>query len=269
MAPSATAIDFPPPITHNAAKKALRSTTELPKSLIDEARAIKPEAFDATKHVCFQQPEKIYTMEEVGFQGKGISSTAVSAPFPLFTQDAVKQMRAEVFSERVLNECRFKSSFVKDTVRGMMPHRAPFTYDAWHSEEVLSRISQVAGVDLVPVMDMEISAINISINDQAAASGKAEDEDIKKAADAANDDSAFAWHYDSYPFVCVTMLSDCTGMVGGETALKTATGEIMKVRGPAMVCLITSPVAFNNLLTDVAHRAPLSLCKDDISTTQL
>ncbi|KAF5856487.1 hypothetical protein ETB97_007289 [Aspergillus alliaceus] len=30
------------------------------------------------------------------------------------------------------------------------------------------------------------------------------------------------------------MLSDCSGMTGGETALKTATGEIMKVRGPAM-----------------------------------
>jgi hypothetical protein len=47
--------------------------------------------------------------------------------------------------------------------------------------------------------------------------------------------AAFAWHYDSFPFVCVTMPSDCTGMVGEETALKTATGEIMKVRGPAMV----------------------------------
>lgn len=47
--------------------------------------------------------------------------------------------------------------------------------------------------------------------------------------------SSVAWHYDSFPFVCVTMLSDCTGMVGGETALRTATGEVMKVRGPAMV----------------------------------
>lgn len=46
---------------------------------------------------------------------------------------------------------------------------------------------------------------------------------------------AVAWHYDSFPFVCVTMISDCTGMVGGETALRTATGDVMKVRGPAMV----------------------------------
>lgn len=31
------------------------------------------------------------------------------------------------------------------------------------------------------------------------------------------------------------MLSDCTKMVGGETALRTADGGIVKVRGPEMV----------------------------------
>lgn len=46
---------------------------------------------------------------------------------------------------------------------------------------------------------------------------------------------AVSWNYDSFPFVCVTTLSDCTGMVGGETALRTRSGEVMKVRGPAMV----------------------------------
>lgn len=34
------------------------------------------------------------------------------------------------------------------------------------------------------------------------------------------------------------MLSDCTGMVGGETALRTGDGEIVKVRGPQKVCII-------------------------------
>lgn len=33
------------------------------------------------------------------------------------------------------------------------------------------------------------------------------------------------------------MLSDCTGMVGGETALRTGDGEIVKVRGPQKVRL--------------------------------
>lgn len=50
-----------------------------------------------------------------------------------------------------------------------------------------------------------------------------------------DDKPVVGWHTDSYPFVCVLMLSDCTNMVGGETALQTASGEIMKVRGPEMV----------------------------------
>lgn len=107
--------------------------------------------------------------------------------------------------------------------------RAPFTYDAWKSPEVLARISEVAGIDLVPSIDFEIANINISIRD--------ENTNVEETIPIVKDDDlpAVAWHYDSFPFVCVTMLSDCTGMIGGETALRTPSGDIMKVRGPAMV----------------------------------
>jgi len=75
---------------------------------------------------------------------------------------------------------------------------------------------------LVPVIDYEIGHINMSIPKQADGS-----EEEEKA--------IVGWHRDSYPFVCVLMLSDTTGMVGGETALRTGTGDIMKVRGPSKV----------------------------------
>ncbi|CAE6481452.1 unnamed protein product [Rhizoctonia solani] len=42
------------------------------------------------------------------------------------------------------------------------------------------------------------------------------------------------WHRDSYPWVCVVMLSDATTMQGGETALTCADGSVKKVRGPQM-----------------------------------
>lgn len=48
--------------------------------------------------------------------------------------------------------------------------------------------------------------------------------------------SSVAWYYYSLPFICMTMLPDCTGMVGRETALRTATREVLKVHKPAMVC---------------------------------
>lgn len=76
-------------------------------------------------------------------------------------------------------------------------------------------------------MDYEIANINISVNKGPT----------KVQGDEVTDDDlpAFAWHYDSFPFVCVVMLSDCTDMVGGETALRTPSGESLKVRGPSMV----------------------------------
>ncbi|CEL53963.1 hypothetical protein RSOLAG1IB_06746 [Rhizoctonia solani AG-1 IB] len=42
------------------------------------------------------------------------------------------------------------------------------------------------------------------------------------------------WHRDSYPWVCVVMLSDATTMEGGETALGCGDGTVRKVRGPEM-----------------------------------
>lgn len=107
-------------------------------------------------------------------------------------------------------------------------------YDAWKSPEVLSIISKIAGVDLVPAMDWEIGHVNISVKSEEQ---KQKDlELIKARGDAEDDDSPIVdWHTDSYPFVCVTMLSDCTDMVGGETALRKANGEVVKVRGPQMV----------------------------------
>lgn len=95
----------------------------------------------------------------------------------------------------------------------------------------MARVSQVAGIDLVPHVDWEIANINVSASyDQST-------ETEENTIDDFNDrPSTVTWHFDSFPFVCVTMLSDCTGMVGGETAMRTPTGDVIKVRGPAMVC---------------------------------
>lgn len=84
-------------------------------------------------------------------------------------------------------------------------------------------MSHIAGVELVPTLECDIGHINVSVD---------MDEKPKEGED---NTSAFRWHFDSVPFVSVTMLSDCSGMVGGETAIKTGFGDIVKVRGPTMV----------------------------------
>ena len=117
-------------------------------------------------------------------------------------------------------------------------------YDAWKHPETLAIISKIAGVELVTEMDFEIAHINISVKSEKQ---KAEELEAFLDRKQTEDDEGIAgcpweddkpivdWHTDSYPFVCVTMLSDCTNMIGGETALRTGDGEIVKVRGPEMV----------------------------------
>ena len=126
-----------------------------------------------------------------------------------------------------------------------MLHRyAPFVYDAWKNPETLAIISKIAGVDLVTAMDFEIGHINISVKSKQQKSEEhfavvkrktAETEEGNAECSREDDKPIVDWHTDSYPFVCVTMLSDCTSMIGGETALKTGNGKILKVRGPQMV----------------------------------
>ncbi|KAI9899855.1 hypothetical protein N3K66_004117 [Trichothecium roseum] len=221
-----------PTVVGPSTKTATRPSNPLPQYLIDGARATKREPFDAQKHITFTPPANIVTMKDIGLEGHGISPNAVSDPFPLFSEEAVRQIRAEVFSEECLRDRQFCSTFNKNMVRGMGPALAPFTYDAWHSPELVKAVSQVAGVDLVPSMDFEVANINIAVNNQSAPATAPTPEG--KDAPLGDGLSSVAWHYDSFPFVCVVMLSDCTDMVGGETALRTPSGEIMKVRGPAM-----------------------------------
>ena len=76
-------------------------------------------------------------------------------------------------------------------------------------------------------MDVDIGHVNILVRDDAAAA-RAPDSD-------ADDKLAIGWHTDSYTFVCVTILSDCAGMIGGETAIRTGTGEVLRFSGPATV----------------------------------
>jgi hypothetical protein len=116
MTPSA-----PPTVTGPTTLKATRPTTELPQYLIDEARLTEREKFDPQKHLDFHSPKKVYSMKEIGLEGHGISPIAVSEPFPLFTEDAIKQIRAEVFSEEVLKDCQYSSTFTSHMVRGMGP----------------------------------------------------------------------------------------------------------------------------------------------------
>ncbi|KAL6232348.1 hypothetical protein BDW75DRAFT_243044 [Aspergillus navahoensis] len=241
MAPAAllstttTTTTAAPTVVGPTTKKATRPTKKIPKSIIDNARLTEKRSFNPIEHLVYEAPAKIHTMAELGLEGAGISPNAISDPFRLFTEEAIKQMRAEIFSEPVLQDCQYASSFCTNMIRGMGHARAPFIYDVWKSPEVLSKVSEIAGIELVPAYDYEIANINIAAKDDPIELDSASADELIAAKTSDDDDvSAFAWHYDSFPFVCVTMLSDCMAMVGGETAINLPSGEIKKVRGPTI-----------------------------------
>ncbi|KAI5866523.1 hypothetical protein GGS23DRAFT_275268 [Durotheca rogersii] len=213
-----------------------------------KASSLGSDEFTPSKHLAFKEVPKVYTMSDIGMpEGTGISPVAVSEPFPLFTEEAVMRMRQEVLSPEVLKNCQYSSNLAQCQLRGFANKYAPFVYDVWKSPETLAIISKVAGIDLVTEMDFEIGHINISVKSE-----KEKEEELRAFTDRAqfeadegiggcpweDDKPIVDWHTDSYPFVCVTMLSDCTTMIGGETALRTGSGEIMKVRGPQMGCAV-------------------------------
>ncbi|KAL4821279.1 hypothetical protein BDW67DRAFT_179981 [Aspergillus spinulosporus] len=100
-----------------------------------------------------------------------------------------------------------------------------------HSQD-LRRISGVADITLIQSIDFEIANINTLIGAENVNLSAEQGKPINHASEEL---PAVTWHYDSFPFVCIIMLSDCTGMIGGVTALRTPNGEIIKVRGPAMI----------------------------------
>ncbi|KAI8315766.1 hypothetical protein K4K59_000701 [Colletotrichum sp. SAR11_240] len=198
----------------------------------DELRPTSSErptvTFNPEQHLAFVEDPKKFTLKDISLpEDIGISPVACSEPFPLFTEEAIQTMRQEIFTTEVWENCLHSTSFAPCQLRGHCPKYAPFMDQAWNNPKTLEVISKVAGVDLIPNIQYEVGNINISI--QKAAS----DED-KAAAKNRDNTSVTKWHYDAFPFVCVVMMSDATNMLGGETALKTGTGEVLKVRGPQM-----------------------------------
>ncbi|KAF9730601.1 hypothetical protein PMIN01_11470 [Paraphaeosphaeria minitans] len=185
--------------------------------------------FDPARHLARAFPEEKMSMQELGFaEDIGVSPVAVSVPFQLFTPEAVNIMRDEIFC--VPDNC------------------APFTWDAWNHAETIALISEIAEVELVPAMHYEIAHINLSSKSKEDAQQELEkyqehqrryqeDEGIGGCREVV-ETPIVGWHTDSYPFVCVLMMSDVRGMIGGETAIRMVNGKVLKMRGPSQGCAV-------------------------------
>lgn len=220
-------------VAREDAKPTRHSYDNLPQSLIDGAILSKEKpVFDPKKHLNYGGVLGFHTMTDLGHEGKGVSDVAITEPFPLFTQEAIDIMRSEILDQDILEKRYCPTSPTSGHVRGHRPSEAPFIHAVWRHPEVLRILSEIVGIELTPCFDYDLAHTNISVNSD----GKEEENAIIPGAETEKGsefcESAFGWHRDGYCFVCITMLSDCTGMIGGETKVRTGSGEIVNSAGP-------------------------------------
>jgi hypothetical protein len=78
--------------------------------------------FDPTKHLTFEEPTYIHTMEDIGYpSSNGVSPVAVSEPFRLFSEDAVNIMRSEILDPEVQEKYSYTSDIAPKQIRGYAP----------------------------------------------------------------------------------------------------------------------------------------------------
>lgn len=213
----------------------------MPGLELSETPVFESPVFDPKVHLCYV-PGQQKSMAELGVSSdKRISDVGCAVPFPLFTEEAVDIMRQELLRGPVFDDCAFSSSLVGKSstqVRGWTKKHGPFTDAAWKHPEVIKAVSQMAGVNLVPVFDYEIAHANVAFKSAEEQQQDAEKIAYRKmnpeseAEDFENGEAVLGWHFDSYPFVCVLMLSDTTEMIGGETVIHSDKGEISRVADP-------------------------------------
>lgn len=104
-----------------SSKRKWSETDPLPIEDMADLKSLETVTFDAPTHLNFKAPTKIHTMKELGLGDKGISPVAVSEPFQLFTADAIKQMRSEVLSKPVWENCKYSSNLAHCQLRGFAP----------------------------------------------------------------------------------------------------------------------------------------------------
>lgn len=252
---------------------------EIYSSLGISADALAQASFDPEKHLRYYNDEmekhryhntRTLTMEELGLTNKKqISSIGVSDPFPLFTDEAIAIMKAEILQKDIFMKYARRNhsstSGMDCIIRGYVKTgeeiHTPFVHLAWTHPKTLELISHIAGVELEVVMDYEIAHVNMAMEDKSAVDG---DKSIREAqararqglSDGSDIPAIVGWHNDSYPFVCVLMLSDTTDMIGGETSLRMGGADDGT---PKKVCSVPGPqLGFASVLQGrlIEHIAP-------------
>ncbi|KAI1621291.1 major facilitator superfamily domain-containing protein [Exophiala viscosa] len=201
--------------------------------------------FDPKIHLAYDGKVQRITMEELKLPRTSTSSpVAGSLPFKLLSGEGVLAYRKALFDPKVIDQCAVSPRPGTLVLRGA-GKISKFVHDFWTHEETMKIISDIVDVPLSIIMKGEIAHTNIQAKgsnlEEMKASlrpepslGKVKLTEEEKNYKPLDENSIIPWHHDSYPYVCVLMISETEGMLGGETYIKAGDGEISKVEGPMM-----------------------------------
>jgi hypothetical protein len=78
--------------------------------------------FCPEKHLSYAEAPKTISLSALGLPDDvGISPVGVSDPFPLFTEEAIRIMRSELFTIEVWENCMHSTEFAGCQIRGHCP----------------------------------------------------------------------------------------------------------------------------------------------------
>ncbi|KAF1983144.1 hypothetical protein K402DRAFT_339024 [Aulographum hederae CBS 113979] len=198
-------------------------------------------------HIAHSPPQKTFSFTDLLLTPTPTSTPiAGTTPFPLLSPEGVRCYRKALFQRAVIANCANSPGPGALILRG--PSRySTFIKDLWTHPETMQIVSETIGVPLEIVMPLEIGHTNIQTRSDSVDVKAMVDElgpeplnepvelsDADREYDPLKVDSIIPWHYDSYPYVCVLMLSHTEGMVGGETYIKRGDGSTAKIEGPQL-----------------------------------
>ncbi|KAF7563679.1 hypothetical protein G7046_g461 [Stylonectria norvegica] len=203
--------------------------------------AIPP--FDPAIHLNYQPPPARHSFTELGLPiPKGCPDICYTEPFQLFSEEGVRMIRREVFRRSFLDKYMRSWERAPCLISGHahIKKEATFLKQAWFHPVTQAAINSAFRCNLkLQTGENDMGYINV----QLGADGIEGVYNLTERptqplpsveaplVEEESQDLIDKWHKDMTPVVLVLMLSDTSTMIGGETAIKTGDGRIIKARG--------------------------------------
>jgi hypothetical protein len=108
-------------VAHATPVPSVKARPIINDQLIPASRINRP-AFEPSKHLSYVEAPKTLSLDDLELSPpNAISPVAVSEPFPLFSEEAMRIMRSEIFTNEVWENCMWSTEFAGCQLRQHAP----------------------------------------------------------------------------------------------------------------------------------------------------